>query len=461
MGNILMKIINEPLEHKYNCLFLPGLPGQIKQLSVFDDITATGGKIHWLQYTGTYENRGGSEFTLESSTSDVLAALEGLNKENLPIVIIAYSYSTVLIQRIDFSHYKSILAMALFSPIKGLDIRNIGEDFLNTIHTLSQSGVIDADEKHWQDDILKHSFPDYDNVLKKLSQYDFPVMITYSLNDDVIKADELSRYITEFRLDNPYNKLLVFEWLNGHHRLDSYYNVKIGNYFRALEIELDLMKILDDHIFIYFWGSSLNYNYSGEGSDIDLLVFYNGYIHKYKELNNYVDTYNSKHDILFDLSINEKSDLMSKKIFRYNRGPVAIHELQYAYFPLRPATDMIELDWNDIVNDAYGASVILCGESKKILSKCSMSSDRVKKIIKYSITVFTYLQYIKGIRNLELNNVEKYLNATDSYYPNVMRSIELKKYNYAGMTIDDLYDAVKGIDMIIEEEERLIAVHSK
>ena len=43
-----MKKINQPERHKYNCLFLPGLPGKIKRFSFFDDITDTGGKIYWL-----------------------------------------------------------------------------------------------------------------------------------------------------------------------------------------------------------------------------------------------------------------------------------------------------------------------------------------------------------------------------------------------------------------------------
>lgn len=39
-----MKKINQPERHKYNCLFLPGLPGKIKRFSFFDDITDTGVK---------------------------------------------------------------------------------------------------------------------------------------------------------------------------------------------------------------------------------------------------------------------------------------------------------------------------------------------------------------------------------------------------------------------------------
>lgn len=453
-----MIIINEPKNHKYNCLFLPGMPGAVKEFGFFEDIKETGGKIHWLQYSGTYNNRTGVNFSLESSAKDIVDVLKALSKENLPILVVAYSYSTVLLKLVEFSDYPLICGMALFSPIRGLDSDSIEEDFNGTISNLIESGDIVADRDQWRNDIIQKSSSDYGKFLKKLSGYNFPVMIAFSLEDKVIKADRLSKEIADFRQDSSYNRLLVFECSEGYHRLDSYYNDKIGNFFRAIEIELDLMELLDSEIYVYLWGSSLNYNYSGQGSDIDLLIFHEDYLVKYKELNSYVEEYNKTHHITFDLSINNKSDLVSKKIFRYNRGPVAIHELKYAYFPLRQATEMIDLTWSDIVSDAYNASLILSGESKKILSKCDIKSERVKKIIKYSITVFTYLQYVRGLKNLDLNHVEECLYETDPFYQNIKRSIELKKANYEGMMLEDLYEAVKGIDMIIQEQERLIGV---
>lgn len=106
----------------------------------------------------------------------------------------------------------------------------------------------------------------------------------------------------------------------------------------------------------------------------------------------------------------------------------------------------------------YNASLILCNESKKILGKCDLKTERVKKIIKYSITVFTYLQYVRGIKYLNLNKIEKYLDRSDSFYENISRSIELKKLNYSGMTLRDLYNAVKAIDSIIEEQEAILGI---
>lgn len=452
-----MKIMNSPIDHKYNCLFLPGLPGKIKDIDFFQDITDSGGKVHWLQYSGTYESKGASKFSISSSVKDIEEALDELAEQDLPVVVVAYSYSTSLVNMIDYTKYANIIGMALFSPIQGLDTSSIDEDFQLTISQLHKDGDISVDMADWSGNNLKaRSNINYEQFLEKLCVNSFPVMIAYSQNDTVIKVDELHKKIGTYRGNTAYNKVLVFEQPDGYHRLDSYYDSKIGNFFRAIEIELDLMTLLDNDIFVYFWGSSLNYNYSGEGSDIDLLIFYDGYLDKYKELNSYVENYNKSHNIAFDLSINDKADLLSRKIFRYNRGPVAIHELQYAYFPLKRATKIIDLDWSDIVEDAYSASLILSGESKKILSKCDIGSERVKKIIKYSITVFTYLQYVRGVKNLDLNHVETYLSINDPFYDNIARSIELKKLNYKGMTLNDLFGAVKAVDMIIKEQELLI-----
>jgi len=452
-----MKIMNSPVDHKYNCLFLPGFPGKIKDFDFFRDITDTGGKIHWLQYSGTYEFKAMSKFSISSSVKDIEDALEKLAKEDLPVLVVAYSYSTSLVNMIDYTKYANIIGMALFSPIQGLDSSSINEDFQATISQLYKEGDISVDMTDWGDNNLKaHSNINYEQFLEKLCINSFPVMIAYSQNDTTIKAEELHQKITNYRNNTAYNKVLVFEQPDGYHRLDSYYDSKIGNFFRAIEIELDLMMLLDNDIFVYFWGSSLNYNYSGKGSDIDLLIFYDNYLNKYRELNNYVEKYNKSHSITFDLSVNDKADLLSKKIFRYNRGPVAIHELQYAYFPLKQATEIINLDWSDIVEDAYSASLILSGESKKILSKCDIGSERVKKIIKYSITVFTYLLYVRGVKNIDLNHVEAYLSINDPFYESIARSIKLKKINYKDMTLNDLFDAVKAVDMIIKEQELLI-----
>lgn len=453
-----MVIMNEVTKPKYNCLFLPGLPGKIKNLAVFEDITETGGQIHWLQYAGSYEHQDGTNLSIASVTNEIKVSLEELEKQGLPILVIAYSFSTAILPAIDLTAYPHIFGAAFFSPIRGLSSQLINEDIAETLSELVTNGDATAKLTDWTHEALAASDLHYNESLEKLASYNFPVAFAYSLGDTTIKVDSLQEDIAHFRQQHTYNSFLVFEQTQGYHRLDTYYTTAIGNFFRSLEIELDLIQLLHKDIFIYLWGSSLNYNYSDDGSDIDLLVFYDGYVDKYRILNNYVENYNATHDITFDLSINEKKDLLSKKIFRYNRGPVAIHELKYAYFPLKKATEILDIPWDDITKDAYNASLILAGESKKILSKCDLSNARVKKIIKYSITVYTYLLYIRGDKNLDLNHVESYIKKSDPFGSIISRSIELKRTSYKGMTLDDLYDAVRAIDLIIKEQESILGI---
>ena len=134
-----MKKINQPERHKYNCLFLPGLPGKIKRFSFFDDITDTG-----VKYIG-YNNIGIDKFTIDSSIHDIKESLDRLSKEGLPILVIAYSYSTYLVNLVDFSDYPLVFGMSLFSPIHGLSSRYIREDFIKTIKQLVDDNKIDSD----------------------------------------------------------------------------------------------------------------------------------------------------------------------------------------------------------------------------------------------------------------------------------------------------------------------------
>ena len=164
-----MQVISQPKNHKYNCLFLPGLPGKVRHFACFDDITNTGGRIHWLQYSGTYESKGVSEFSISSSVKDIEQALEKLAKEGLPLVVVAYSYSTLLVGMIDYAKYTGIVGMVLFSPIQGLDTSSIDEDFESTIRHLLKEGDISVEISDWSGNALKvHSNANYEQFLDKI-----------------------------------------------------------------------------------------------------------------------------------------------------------------------------------------------------------------------------------------------------------------------------------------------------
>ena len=54
------------------------------------------------------------------SVHDIKESLDQLSKEGLPILVIVYSYSTYLVNLVDFSDYPLVFGMSLFSPIHGL-----------------------------------------------------------------------------------------------------------------------------------------------------------------------------------------------------------------------------------------------------------------------------------------------------------------------------------------------------
>ena len=232
--------MSSPIKHKYNCLFLPGLPGKIKDFDFFQDVNDTGGRVHWLQYSGTYKLKGTSKFSISSSVKDIERALDKLAEEGLPIIIVAYSYSTQLVDMIDYTKYADIIGMVLFSPIKGLDLSSIDENFESTIRRLHKDGDISVDMVDWSNNnLVSYGNTDYECFLEKICANSFPVVIAFSQNDTVIKADSLRKDISNYQSHTAYNKVLVFEQQNGYHRLDSYYDSRIGNFFRAIEIEID------------------------------------------------------------------------------------------------------------------------------------------------------------------------------------------------------------------------------
>lgn len=446
---------NQPSLRKYNCLFLPGMPGKVKQFALFDEIEKTGGKLHWLTYPGTYTEQANSQFTIEASKRAVEAAIYDLSKQPEPFIIVGYSFGTYLLTLLNLSPYKNLLSVSLFSPLRGLDTSSIDERFINTIDRLIGEGTISADLSYWQK-ITQTPAANYNTTLKKLASLECSVVFAYSTQDSVIQPQLTTQFITHFRQEHGFGSLLPFISETGGHPMDTYYNQAIANYFRTLEIYLDIEKIVGINIAAYLWGSSLNYNYATKESDIDLLVFADNHMRHYKELNDYVNVYNSEHSTTFDLSINDKDDLKSTEIYRYNRGQIITNELIHNYLPIKKIDFAPLLESKALIDDCYNASKILLGESKKILFKCDVDNPRSRKIIKYVVNVFIYHLYIKGLENINLNDIESYVDENASYTSIIMRALHLKRTNYEDLTLDDLYSAVQTIEFILELDSEII-----
>lgn len=444
---------------KANCLFMPGIPGRIKDFAIFDDLVKENINVYFHQYPGTHGNEG--EFTIETATQSLHDSISELNDKGLPLLLIAYSFSTLPMFTFDFTQYKNIISLSFFSPIRGLDKNSIGEDFIASLKELVQSDEYHIDEQKWITYLPNSKVKDIQETLRKLTELEFPITFAYSLNDNVIKAKTLDTELEKFRKKYGYGTFLVFSSTEGFHKLDSYYTVIIGHYIKALMIKEDLLKLLGGDTAVYYWGSSQIYDLFRNDSDIDLLAFKDGYLDRYKDLNEYVQEYGKSHDIKFDLSINNKYDLLSNKIFRFNRGPVIIHGVQTAYFPLKKVEKTMKPKWKDVVRDGYRVNLINLLEAQKIICKSDIKSDRVKKMVKFYVMSILYLLYARGIKNVDMNKLPSYLKEDDLLLPTLQKSITLFKSHFEGLSIEFLYECTMALEKVVKEQEKLLHIKAK
>lgn len=444
---------------KANCLFMPGIPGRIKDFAIFDDLVTENINVYFHQYPGTHGSEG--EFTIETAAESLHESISELNDKGLPLLLIAYSFSTLPMFTFDFTRYKNIISLSFFSPIRGLDKNSIDENFIESLNALVQSDEYHIDENKWRKYLPNSRVKDIKKTLKKLTELNFPVTFAYSLNDNVIKAKVLDAELEKFRKKNGYGTFLVFSSNEGFHKLDSYYTVIIGHYIKALVIKEDLLKLLGADTSVYYWGSSQIYDLFRNDSDIDLLAFKDGYLDHYKDLNEYVQQYGKSHDIKFDLSINNKYDLLSNKIFRFNRGPVIIHGVQTVYFPLKRVEKTMKPKWKDVVRDGYRVNLINLLEARKIICKSDIKNERVKKIVKFYVMSILYLLYARGIKNVDMNKLTSYLKNDDSLLPTLQKSISLFKNHFDGLSIEFLYECTTALEKVVQEQENIIHINSK
>ena len=74
----------------------------------------------------------------------------------------------------------------------------------------------------------------FNDNFRRLSNYNFPVMIAYTQSDTVIKAEVLYRELDRFCEGANSNKLLIFCQPFGYHRIDNYYSDNISVFFKSL-----------------------------------------------------------------------------------------------------------------------------------------------------------------------------------------------------------------------------------
>lgn len=234
-----------------NILFAPGLPGEMTQRAIFDDLSALGCDIYSFYYSGTYEQVG--IFDLEQANKDLVNAIQEMEDKKPPFIILGYSFSTYFLQKIDLAQYSNILGLSMFSPIMGLDPKSIKADFFEELETLHKDST---QPFKCNLELLKTQIPaselNFDYSLSKFALYNFPVTFAYSLNDTLINVDTINYKLQNYRIQHTYNKFLVWDSSEGYHRLDTYYNNSMKAYFEGLFIAADLKRLIDDEVYVYF-----------------------------------------------------------------------------------------------------------------------------------------------------------------------------------------------------------------
>jgi len=202
-------------------VFLPGVPGRKKDFGFMTDLRSKGLSVIEYRHPGLYEEEG--EFSVSNTTKKIVSLLDNLEKTKTPYVIIAYSFSSLIIQKINIGKYNFLRGIAMFSPILGLGSDWISENFDETLKQLSAEGNC-RPAKNLEAEINELKKENYDfDMLEKLVSYCVPISLFFSKNDNVINVKRLTESTKQFRDLFGQGSLFVVGESKGDHRIDTYY----------------------------------------------------------------------------------------------------------------------------------------------------------------------------------------------------------------------------------------------
>jgi len=447
---------------RYVALFLPGFPGEYRERELTNDLVKLGFDIYSVKYPGTYDAKG--VFSPASVTKSIKTSLNKLKQQNKPILMITYSFSTYFV--LDCLNSNSnFLGVIFFSPILDLKL-SISNDFLKHLTEYDTNKKFNIDYKGFSDFIASSSIDyleKYKGKLKKVTKNRYPLIFAIGNDDKGIKVNMVKTFLNSYRKKHGFNKLFVMDIDNTHHKLDSLYkNHHIYKFIAGIVFSNKVEEKYPD-INIYTWGALLNYKYSNEKSDIDMILIDKEFsLSDYVFLNKLVNQFNSKFSVTVDIIVNTHKELQSKERIRSNRGPSFIHELQYYYFPLL-VNDKLKLSSTtkkDIQKDALRANYLNIYISKKALLNYPPGSTASNWIMKIFIIGCYYHQYLLGNLYPDQNNIEDYYKKTDKLtYNQILKIKEIKKNNYKGVTLgllkklvinhQKLFSSVKKFDRVV------------
>ena len=448
-------------EHKevVDYIFLPGVPGRKKDFIFMTGLRSKGLVVYEYRHPGLYDEAG--EFSVSNTIENIELIFEDMEKLKRPFVVIAYSFSSLIIQKINISKYKYLRGVSLFSPVFGLGPDWIYEDFNQSIKQLiadnncrPASGMEAGLQELMQP---RYCF----DGLDKLVNTGVPLSLFYSKNDSAINIKRLGECLQQYKELYGRGKIFTIEVDGGDHRIDSYYCDSIKNVLLSFVAREQVVKLLGNDCHIFIWGSSQITDFFKNGhSDIDLYVLSDNYLPLFSELSELQIQFKERFGIKLDLSVNNLSDLLSEKISRFNRGPILAHGVNQHFFSIDREKIKIDVDPYDVKLDCHRATLINYRESEKKISRLNGSSEQARRFVKlFTISVF-YLLHVRGVNNVDMNNLDRWLD--DEKDKEIIDALNLSRIVLRGkqdkLATNEWLKILKTIELILAEEESILGI---
>jgi hypothetical protein len=415
--------------NKYNTLFLPGLPGDYRDRPFTNDLKLLGSNIYSVVYPGTYGMPG--KLSVETTTQSIVDALNELSIQKKPIIVVGYSYSTMLIPE-SIKGMDNIIFILNFSPIFDLN-NSINEDFKETCKWLDRQDGFNLDFASFNTHIDSASIiDDYIGSIENIiSEEKIPLIYSVGNKDNVLKHDYVIGKLNSLNSNNRLNRIFLYEVEDGVHKLDSIYNNSLRRLLFAFIFSHEIGNIFPE-CSCYAWGSTLNYRYASDVSDIDIAIIGKYFSYSdYTVINKLIKKYSEKYNVTIDVIVNTFAEMNTSSKIRSNRGPSFIHEIKYHYPLLRKGLDYktADISRKDLIEDARNANDTNLYKSKKALLNYPPGSSSSNWIIKDFIYGTYYKQYLLGNMYPNQNHIEDYYKESMPEIYSALKTIIMSKKN--------------------------------
>lgn len=431
----------ENFDSSFNALFLPGMPDSQKEYLILKEISKAKGKVNRLNYRGTYAKKHQGEFSLKNCVEDIEIAINSLEDQQKPYIVVAYSFSTAILSMINSIQLKYCEGILLFSPIESLRFRSSGGDFESLLINLKERGAI-SKSQGWKNH--KNQFPasSWENFFKITEKNNIPVFMFVAENDETKIEVPKARY-------GEYARFINIKSAN--HKIDSYANTVAKWYLWAIISKIKLKQSLKRDITCYLWGSTLDQNSWSKHSDVDLLAIFDPQPEDYETISKTIGQIDEESGMHIGMSINKPSDLERSHYIRRNRGAVFLHELRLLAVPLSGAINLPNVSGDSLALDALNTNRIIRAEVSKQLLGYHKDSSNAKKIIKSYIQAVRISQYTFGKNLATLDGV---LEKNDARAKNLKKYLAIKRSGFKDVSFTQLFNAYSDLEKLVEEQEK-------